>query len=203
MRLMLATAMATTLGLAPLLAAEEEPAERLEEAAAVLSEIMVAPDQGIPQELLEKAHCIVIVPGLKTAAFVAGGGGTGRDTCRVRGGTRQGGLVGAGHGSQREAWASRLAARRRTSFMLVMSERGADKLLESKFTLGGRSFCGRRARWAARPPRRPTRRCTPTSCRGRARRGCLPASRSRAPPCGRTSTTTPRSTARHWRTARL
>ena len=43
---------------------------------------MAAPDKGIPQDLLQKAHCIVIVPDLKTAAFVMGGN-TGRDTCRA------------------------------------------------------------------------------------------------------------------------
>ena len=136
MRLMIATAMATTLGLAPLLAVDKDPAKRLEEAAAVLSEIMAAPDQGIPQELLEKAHCIVIVPGLKTAAFVAGGKyGKGYLSCR---GTRQAGwsapatvrIEGGSVGFQIGGSTTDLV-------MLVMSERGADKLLESKFTLGG------------------------------------------------------------------
>ena len=70
MRLIIATSVVTTLALAPLLAADNEPAKRLDEAAAVLSEIMAAPDKGIPQELIEKAHCIVIVPDLKTAAFI-------------------------------------------------------------------------------------------------------------------------------------
>ena len=70
MKLIIATTVATTLALTPLLAADNEPAKRLDEAAAVLSEIMAAPDKGIPQELIEKAHCIVIVPDLKTAAFV-------------------------------------------------------------------------------------------------------------------------------------
>jgi len=65
--------MATTLALTPLLAADNEPAKRLDDAAAVFSEIMATPDKGIPQELLENAHCIVIVPDLKTAAFVVGG----------------------------------------------------------------------------------------------------------------------------------
>lgn len=65
---MLATAVATTLALTPLLAVDHAPAQRLNESAAVFSEIMAAPDQGIPLELLEKAHCIVIVPDLKTAA---------------------------------------------------------------------------------------------------------------------------------------
>src|ERR1035437_6403824 len=71
------------LALRPLLAKDNEPAKRLGEAAAVFSEIMAAPDKGIPQELLENAHCIVIVPDLKTAAFVFGGKyGKGYLSCR-------------------------------------------------------------------------------------------------------------------------
>jgi hypothetical protein len=57
---------ATTLALAPLLAKHNEPAKRLDDAAAVFSE--TTPDKGIPQEMLANAHCIVIVPGLKTGA---------------------------------------------------------------------------------------------------------------------------------------
>jgi SH3 domain-containing YSC84-like protein 1 len=72
-----------TLALTPLLAKNNEPVQRLDEAAAVFSEIMAAPDKGIPQELLENAHCIVIVPDLKTAAFVFGGKyGKGYLSCR-------------------------------------------------------------------------------------------------------------------------
>ena len=85
MKLIIATTMATTLAFTPLLAADNEPAKRLDEAAAVFSEIMAAPDKGIPQELLENAHCIVIVPDLKTAAFVVGGKyGKGYLSCRSR-----------------------------------------------------------------------------------------------------------------------
>jgi SH3 domain-containing YSC84-like protein 1 len=72
-----------TLAAVPLLASENEPTKRLEEAATVFSEIMDTPDKGIPQELLEKAHCIVIVPGLKKGAFVVGGKyGKGYLSCR-------------------------------------------------------------------------------------------------------------------------
>ena len=71
-KLIIATTVATTLALTPLLAADNEPAKRLDDAASVFSEIMAAPDKGIPSELLENAHCIVIVPALKTAAFVFG-----------------------------------------------------------------------------------------------------------------------------------
>src|SRR5450631_4419725 len=73
----------TTLALAPVLTAASEPVKRLNEAAAVFSEVMAAPDKGIPQDLLEHAHCIVIVPDLKTAAFVFGGKyGKGYLSCR-------------------------------------------------------------------------------------------------------------------------
>src|ERR1700690_602965 len=73
----------SVLAVAPLLAKGSEPVKRLGEAAAVFSEIMAAPDKGIPQDLLEKAHCIVIVPDLKTAAFIVGGKyGKGYLSCR-------------------------------------------------------------------------------------------------------------------------
>ena len=69
--------------LTPLLAKDAEPAKRLETAAVVFSEIMAAPDKGIPQDMLGNAHCIVIVPELKTGAFIVGGKyGKGYISCR-------------------------------------------------------------------------------------------------------------------------
>jgi lipid-binding SYLF domain-containing protein len=116
-------------------AAGSEPAKRLGEAATVLSEVMAAPDKGIPQDLLEKAHCIVIVPDLKTAAFGVGGKyGKGYLSCRNANGTGwsapatvriEGGSVGF-----------QIGGTSADLIMLVMSQRGADKLLDSKFTLG-------------------------------------------------------------------
>jgi len=124
-----------TLAIAPLLAKNNEVGKRLDEAAAVFSEIMAAPDKGIPQDMLANAHCIVIVPGLKTAAFLVGGKyGKGYVSCRSKSGTGwsapgtvriEGGSVGFQiGGSQTDL------------IMLVMNARGADKLLSSKFTLG-------------------------------------------------------------------
>ncbi len=123
------------LALAPLLTAASEPVKRLNEAAAVFSEVMAAPDKGIPQDLLEHAHCIVIVPDLKTAAFVFGGKyGKGYLSCRNKSGRGwsapatvriEGGSVGFQIGGSST-----------DLIMVVMSERGADKLLSSKFTLG-------------------------------------------------------------------
>ncbi len=136
MRLILTTTLALAASaLAPLLAKDSEPANRLDEAAAVFSEIMSTPDKGIPEELLGNAHCIVIVPGLKTAAFIVGGKyGKGYVSCRKKAGPGwsapgtvriEGGSVGFQIGGS----ATDL-------IMLVMNERGADKLLSSKFTLG-------------------------------------------------------------------
>jgi lipid-binding SYLF domain-containing protein len=64
-----------------------EPLQRLDEAATVFQEIMGTPDRSIPQDLLDKAHCIVIVPGLKKGAFIIGGKyGKGFLSCRKKGG---------------------------------------------------------------------------------------------------------------------
>jgi SH3 domain-containing YSC84-like protein 1 len=135
MRLISAMAVATTVALTPLLAADNEPAKRLDAAAAVLSEVMTVPDKSIPQELLENAHCIVIVPDLKTAAFVVGGKyGKGYLSCRSksRAGWSAPGTVRIEGGSV----GFQIGGSSTDLIMLVMSERGAEKLLESKFTLG-------------------------------------------------------------------
>ena len=135
MRLIVATAVTTTLALTPMLAADNDSAKRLGEAAAVLQEVMATPDKSIPQELLEKAHCIVIVPDLKTGAFVFGAKyGKGFLSCRQKSGSGwsapgtvrvEGGSVGFQIGGSST-----------DLIMLVMSERGAEKLLDSKFTVG-------------------------------------------------------------------
>ena len=114
----------------------DDAVKRLGVASTVLSEIMAAPDKGIPEDLLEKAHCIVIVPDLKTAAFGAGGKyGKGYLSCRNKSGAGwsapgtvriEGGSVGFQIGGSST-----------DLVMLVMNERGADKLLADKFTLGG------------------------------------------------------------------
>src|SRR6185295_8339553 len=135
MRLRMRMILAAALAIAPLLAKDSEPVKRLAEATAVLSEIMATPDKGIPEDLLANAHCIVIVPGLKTAAFLVGGKfGKGYVSCRNKGGVGwsapgtvriEGGSVGFQIGGSTT-----------DLVMLVMNERGADKLLASKFTLG-------------------------------------------------------------------
>jgi len=134
-KFLIAATVAATIAITPLMAADKEPAKRLDETAAVFSEVMSAPDKGIPRDLLADAHCIVIVPSLKTAAFGVGGKyGKGYLSCRNKSGPGwsapgtvriEGGSVGFQIGGSST-----------DLIMLVMSERGADKLLASKFTLG-------------------------------------------------------------------
>ena len=127
----------TALALAPLLGAakmDNEPAKRLDEAAAVFTEVMATPDKSIPQDMLENAHCIVIVPGLKTGAFIFGGKyGKGYLSCRAKGaGWSAPGTVRIEGGSV----GFQIGGSETDLIMLVMNERGMDKLLSSKFTLG-------------------------------------------------------------------
>jgi lipid-binding SYLF domain-containing protein len=133
MNVITATAVATTLAITPLLAADG-PAQRLDKAAVVLSEIMGTPDKGIPADLIGKAHCIVIVPNFKTAGFVVGGKfGRGFLSCRTKSaGWSAPGAVRIEGGS----FGLQLGASSTDLVMLIMSEQGADKLLASKFTLG-------------------------------------------------------------------
>ena len=128
-------ALALALSSSAVLLGADTAAERLSDATNVFAEVMATPDKGIPQDLLEKAHCIVIVPGLKQAAFVVGGKfGKGFVDCRQKGGgwgspaaiRVEGGSVGFQIGGSST-----------DVVMLVMNERGLRRLLEDKFTLGG------------------------------------------------------------------
>jgi lipid-binding SYLF domain-containing protein len=118
-----------------LLAADSEPAHRLGEAASVFSEVMAAPDKGIPQDLLDKAHCIVIVPSLKTAAFLVGAKfGKGYLSCRNAGG--DGWSAPATVRIEGGSFGFQIGGSETDLILLVMNEGGRDKLLQSKFTLG-------------------------------------------------------------------
>src|ERR1035437_5199780 len=129
--------LAFTMACAPLLAADAKTktAERLDDSASLFSEIMGTPDRSIPQELVEKANCIVLVPGLKKAAFVVGGRyGRGFALCRAPGGTGWGPpaairIEGGSIGFQIGVSSSDVV-------MLVMNQRGMQKLSSSKFTIG-------------------------------------------------------------------
>jgi lipid-binding SYLF domain-containing protein len=107
--------------------------KRIEEAAAVLKEIHAVPDKDIPQELWTKASCVMVVPGLKKAAFVIGGEyGKGLMSCRRGGGWSAPIFMQVGKGS----WGFQIGAQSIDLVLLVMNERGTQKMLRNKVTLG-------------------------------------------------------------------
>jgi lipid-binding SYLF domain-containing protein len=118
-------------------AADKNPdAERLDRAAEVFQEVMAAPDRGVPQDLLDKSACIVVVPGLKKGAFVIGAKfGRGFFACRAKSGT--GWSAPAAIRVEGGSFGFQIGGSETDVIMLVMNQRGADRLLSSKFTLGG------------------------------------------------------------------
>ncbi len=113
----------------------ESAANRLKTSAVVLAEVMATPDSGIPSELLEKSQCIVIVPGIKKAAFIVGGQyGKGFITCRQASGA--GWSAPAAIKVEGGSFGFQIGGSETDGIMLVMNKRGAEKLLSSKFTLG-------------------------------------------------------------------
>jgi lipid-binding SYLF domain-containing protein len=131
MRIILAAALV----IAPLMAQENHQAKRLDQATAVLSEIMATPDKAIPKDLFDKAHCVVIVPSEKTAAFLVGGKfGTGYLSCRQASGT--GWSAPATIRVEGGSFGFQIGGKETDVVMFVMNEGGENKLLQSKFTLG-------------------------------------------------------------------
>ena len=115
---------------------KSEITHRIDEAAKVFTEINNTPEKGIPQDILEKAQCIGIIPGLKRAGFIVGGKyGKGVVVCRTNSASGwsapstvivEGGSVGF-----------QIGAGETDLVFAVMNQRGMDKLMEDKFTVGG------------------------------------------------------------------
>ena len=110
--------------------------ERIANAAKAFDEIMSAPDKGIPGDLLNKADCVVIIPGMKKGGFIVGGRyGKGLVSCRNKAKTNWGApaMLEMGGGSV----GLQIGASAVDVVMLVMERGGMDSLLKDKFTLGG------------------------------------------------------------------
>jgi lipid-binding SYLF domain-containing protein len=111
-----------------------DTAERITAAAAAVDELASTPDKSIPADLLKKAECIIVVPSMKSGALVVGGKyGRGFASCRAAGGWSapagmrvEGGSVGL-----------QIGGTETELVMLVMNKAGVNRLLSTKFTLGG------------------------------------------------------------------
>jgi lipid-binding SYLF domain-containing protein len=110
--------------------------DRLDASADTLTDMMRASDRGIPHDLLTKAKCVVVIPGMKKAGFIFGAKyGSGFAVCRRAGGSGwtapaamrvEGGSVGF-----------QIGASETDVVLLVMNDGGMKHLLSDKFTIGG------------------------------------------------------------------
>ena len=131
--LLSAAALAFVLPAAPLRAEMSE--QRLKNAADSFREIMEVPEKGIPRELLDRAECLVIIPGLKKGAFLIGGKyGKGFATCRRR---AEGWGPPAGVRIEGGSYGFQIGGSSTDVFMLIMNENGMRHLMSDKFTIGG------------------------------------------------------------------
>jgi len=108
-------------------------ANRIQEAATVLKEIHGIPDKDIPDELWERAECVIVVPSLKKAAFVVGGEyGKGLMSCKHNDVWGAPIFMQIGKGS----WGLQIGAQSIDLVLLVMNKSGMEKMLRNRVTLG-------------------------------------------------------------------
>lgn len=115
---------------------KNDATQRIQEAKTVFQEIMASDDKAIPHDLLHKAHCVAIVPGVKKGAFLVGAQyGKGVLMCRSKSATGWSApatlrLEGGSFGLQAGGSETDL-------ILLVMNQKGADRLMKSEFKIGG------------------------------------------------------------------
>src|ERR1017187_3979847 len=157
-------AIAGTMGIVAFAADREVKVDdRLDASADALTDAMRAADKGIPQDLLDKAKCVVVIPGMKKAGFIFGAKyGRGFAACRRSGGS--GWSAPAAMRSEGGSFGFQIGLSDTDVVLLVMNDGGMKHLLSDKFTLGGDASVAA-GRLAARQPHRRTRSCRRRSCR--------------------------------------
>ena len=114
--------------------AREDSTDRLRNSAEVLRGMATAPDKGIPEEVLEDAKCMVVVPHLVKGGFIFGAKhGRGVAVCRTSQGWSAPAFISVGGGS----WGLQIGAEGVDLVMLVMNDKGLRHLLSSKFEITG------------------------------------------------------------------
>jgi len=120
----------TTLGWAE---SREDANDRLNNAATVVHEIMSAPDKGIPEEVLDHAKCIAVVPHMIKGGFVFGAeNGRGVATCRIARGWSAPEFFAITGGS----WGLQIGVEGVDLVMIIQNDKGMQRLLSSNFQLG-------------------------------------------------------------------
>jgi SH3 domain-containing YSC84-like protein 1 len=113
--------------------AREDATDRLDNATKVLHEIMGMPDNGIPEEVLEHAKCVAVVPHMVKGGFIFGAkGGKGVATCRAPGGWSAPAFITISGGS----WGLQIGVEAVDLVMIIQNEKGVQRLLSSNFQIG-------------------------------------------------------------------
>jgi lipid-binding SYLF domain-containing protein len=112
---------------------KQDTTERLDKAAAVLHEVMAAPDKGIPEEVIDHAKCIAVVPHMIKGGFVFGAqGGRGVATCRTEHGWSAPAFFAITGGS----WGLQIGVEGVDLIMVIQNDKGMQHLLQNKFQVG-------------------------------------------------------------------
>ena len=113
--------------------ARQDAEERLQNATEVMHEIMGTPDKGIPEEVLEHAKCVAVVPHMIKGGFVFGGkGGKGVATCRTANGWSAPAFITISGGN----WGLQIGVEAVDLVMIIQNEKGMQRLLSSNFHVG-------------------------------------------------------------------
>jgi len=114
---------------------KEDDIDRLDASTKVLNEIMTTPDKGIPNEVLDGAKCIAVVPHLIKGGFVFGAKhGRGVATCRTSDGKWSAPSFFTVTGG---SWGAQIGVEGVDLVMMIMNDKGMQQLLNSKFQIGG------------------------------------------------------------------
>ena len=111
----------------------QEALDRLDSATQVMQEIMATPDKGIPEEVLENAKCVAVIPHLVKGGFIFGAKhGKGVATCRTAKGWSAPAFITVSGGS----WGAQIGIEAIDLVMIIQHEKGMQKLLSSNLQLG-------------------------------------------------------------------
>jgi len=107
--------------------------DRLQHAGEVLRQVMATPDKGIPQEVMDHAKCVAVVPHLVKGGFIFGvEGGRGVATCR----TGHGWSAPAFFDVEGGSWGLQIGVEGIDLIMIIQNDHGMQQLLGSKFQIG-------------------------------------------------------------------
>jgi SH3 domain-containing YSC84-like protein 1 len=112
----------------------EGATDRLENATSVLHEIMAMPDKGIPEEVLEHAKCVAVIPHMVKGGFIFGAKeGKGVATCRTAAGWSAPAFITISGGS----WGLQIGVEAVDVVLIIQNDKGMQRLLSSNFQIGG------------------------------------------------------------------